>query len=130
MYRPVLIGLAAVTLAACKPAAPPESAPAAAPSTAMGEAAADAEMKEQTRLAQVEQRARAAADPVVGVIERAELCLHFGGEEPFDAARGAQIDKAFEDNRCDTVVADGDALKASHPQDAARIDAALADLRG
>lgn len=81
---------------------------------------------EQERQAQL---ARAAADPVVGVIERAELCLHFGGEEGFDAARRAQIDRAFADNRCDTVVADGDALRASRPQDAARIDAALRDLR-
>ena len=75
------------------------------------------------------QAARAAADPVAGVIERAEICLHFGGEEGYDAERRAQIAKAFEDNKCDTVVADGDALKATHPDAVARIDAALEPLR-
>ena len=73
--------------------------------------------------------ARWAADPAVGVIERAELCLHFGGEEAFDDERWAQINKAYEDNRCESVVADGDALKATRPGDAARIDEALKDLR-
>ncbi|ADL00528.1 hypothetical protein [Brevundimonas subvibrioides] len=86
------------------------------------------EMEEIQQQELAAQRARAAADPVAGVIERAEICIHFGGEEPFDDARRAQIDQAFEDNRCDTVVADGDALKARRPQDAARIEAAIADL--
>ncbi|CAL1691079.1 hypothetical protein MMB232_01214 [Brevundimonas subvibrioides] len=87
------------------------------------------EMEEMQQQELAAQRTRAAADPVAGVIERAEICIHFGGEEPFDDARRAQIDQAFEDNQCDTVVADGDALKARRPQDAARIEAAIADLR-
>lgn len=123
MYRPVLIGLSVLAMAACKPA---ETTSATQTAAATLEAGSEAALMEQERQAQL---ARAAADPVAGVIERAELCLHFGGEEAYDADRRAQINKAFEDNRCDAVVADGDALKASHPQDAARIDEALKDLR-
>jgi hypothetical protein len=126
----IVLALSAGTLAACQKAdkAPPSapSAPAAAPAIP----AEDASMAAATEQERQAQLARAAADPVVGVIERAELCLHFAGEEAYDDARRAQIDKAFEDNRCDAVVADGDALKAAHPKDAARIDAALVDLRG
>lgn len=105
-------------------ATPANTAPTA--NTADIEAASEAEYLAQEKR---ERAARAAADPVVGVVERAELCLHFGGEEGYDAARRAQIDKAFKDEKCDTVVADADALKARRPQDAKRLDAAVADLR-
>jgi hypothetical protein len=73
--------------------------------------------------------ARAAADPVIGIIERAEMCLHFGGEEGFDAARRAQIDKALADEKCDSIVTDAEALKAARPKDATRLDEAVRDLR-
>ncbi|QTN18428.1 hypothetical protein HZ989_09055 [Brevundimonas sp. AJA228-03] len=110
--------------------APAASAEAGATTEAEASASRESqEMKDMQLQEQAAQRARAPADPVTGVIERAELCIHFGGEEPFDDARRAQIDQAFEDNRCDTVVADGDALKAQRPQDAARIETAIADLR-
>ncbi len=136
-----LIGLlAALALSACQrtetqtapaPAPAPSAASATAPAASTPAAVEPADESQEALMQQERQAqlARAAADPVVGVIERAELCLHFGGEEPFDDARRAQINRAFTDNRCDTVVADGDALKASRPQDAARIDAALRDLR-
>ncbi len=125
------IGLLAVTTLAACDRAPSASAEAAlannaasnAPVTANVTEADEAEAERQARAA------RAAADPVAGIVDRAEICLHFAGEEPFDDARRAQIDQAFEENRCETVVADGDALKAQRPQDAARIDQALANLR-
>ncbi len=119
-------------LAACEPAAP-TPAPADDPTVATADTASPVDMDEDLaaleRQALAERRARAAADPVVGVMERAEICIHFGGEEPFDDARRAQIDRAFTDNGCDTVVADADALKARRPQDAARLDDAVRDLR-
>jgi hypothetical protein len=66
---------------------------------------------------------------VDALIARADACLHFAGEEPYDAARRAEIEKALTANRCETVVADGDALKVARPKDAARIEASLSDLR-
>lgn len=129
MKHTVLIALSLLALAGCRPAQPVETPAKAEPSQAALEAAADKEMADAVVQERQAQLARAAADPVVGVIERAELCLHFGGEEGYDAERRAQIDKAFEDNKCDTVVADGDALKAAHPEAVARIDTALEPLR-
>lgn len=130
-----LIVAGATALTACGRTDAQTEAPASTPAAVapMSEAEAAAfEAQDMRNMQQQElaaQRSRAAADPVVGVTERAELCLHFGGEEAYDEERRVQIDQAFENNRCDTVVADGDALKAQRPQDAARIEAAIADLR-
>lgn len=69
------------------------------------------------------------SDPIDAVIARVEMCVHWGGEEPYDAERRVEIERGIKDAGCDTVVADGEALKATHPADAARIEAALADFR-
>ena len=124
---------AAVALVGCGSSEPgpaasptPSGVATTAATAATNEIVSEAELVEQDRR---ERAARAAADPVVGVVERAELCLHFAGEEGFNAERRAQIDKAFADNRCDAVVADADALKATRPQDAAKLDEAVSALR-
>lgn len=68
-------------------------------------------------------------DAVAKFIERAEMCEHWMGEEPYDAARRAEIDRNLRDLRCTTVRRDGEALKLSRrdrPEDLGRIDEALA----
>lgn len=61
-------------------------------------------------------------------VERADMCAHFSGEEPYDDARRADIDAALRDMRCSTLLRDGAALKLSRrdrPEDVRRIDEAL-----
>ncbi len=61
-------------------------------------------------------------------VERADMCAHFSGEEPYDDARRAEIDAALRDMRCSTLLRDGAALKLSRkdrPEDVRRIDEAL-----
>lgn len=43
---------------------------------------------------------------VVAFIERTEACLHWAGEEPFDADRKAEIEAAWREERCDELKAD------------------------
>ncbi|HYC98836.1 hypothetical protein [Brevundimonas sp.] len=67
-------------------------------------------------------------DAVTRFVERAEMCAHFSGEEPYDDARRAEIDKALSDMRCPTLLRDGAALRLSRkdrPEDVLRIDEAL-----
>lgn len=62
-------------------------------------------------------------------VERAEMCAHWSGEEPYDGARRAEIDRNLRDLRCTTITRDGEALKLSRkdrPEDLRRIDEALA----
>jgi len=66
---------------------------------------------------------------VTRFVERAEMCNHWAGEEPYDAARRAEIDRNLRDLRCTTITRDGEALKVSRrerPEDLRRIDEALA----
>lgn len=66
---------------------------------------------------------------VTRFLERAEMCKHWGGEEPYDAARRAEIDGNLRDLRCTTLTRDGEALKLSRkdrPEDQRRIDGVLA----
>ena len=66
---------------------------------------------------------------VTRFVERAEMCAHWAGEEPYDDARRAEIDRNLNDLRCTTVRRDGEALKLSRrdrPEDVRRIDEALA----
>lgn len=66
---------------------------------------------------------------VTRFVERAEMCEHWAGEEPYDAARRAEIDRNLNDLRCTTIRRDGEALKLSRkdrPEDRRRIDEALA----
>ena len=68
-------------------------------------------------------------DAVTRFLERAEMCEHWMGEEPYDADRRAEIDRNLSDLRCATVRRDGEALKLSRrerPEDVSRIDEALA----
>ncbi|HYC67985.1 hypothetical protein [Brevundimonas sp.] len=68
-------------------------------------------------------------DAVTRFLERTEMCEHWMGEEPFDDARRAQIDRNINDLRCTTVRRDGEALKLSRrdrPEDVRLIDEALA----
>jgi len=48
-------------------------------------------------------------------IERADGCLHWAGEEPYDAIRRQEIDKALQELRCLELKADLFALKAAYP---------------
>lgn len=66
---------------------------------------------------------------VTRFVERAEMCDHWAGEEPYDDARRAEIDRNLNDLRCTTITRDGEALKLSRkdrPEDLRRIDEALA----
>ncbi|MBI2260471.1 MAG: hypothetical protein HYU62_02260 [Caulobacterales bacterium] len=68
-------------------------------------------------------------DAVTRFVERAEMCEHWAGEEPYDDARRAEIDGNLNDLRCTTIRRDGEALKLSRrdrPEDVRRIDEALA----
>lgn len=68
-------------------------------------------------------------DAVARFVERAEMCEHFAGEEPYDDARRAEIDRNLNELRCTTIRRDGEALKLSRrerPEDVRRIDEALA----
>ena len=70
-------------------------------------------------------------DAVARFVERAEMCEHFAGEEPYDDARRAEIDRNLNDLRCTTITRDGEALKLSRrerPEDLRRIDEALAEF--
>lgn len=70
-------------------------------------------------------------DAVARFVERAEMCVHWAGEEPYDAERRAEIDRNLADLRCTTVRRDGEALKVSRrdrPEDLRRIDDILADI--
>ena len=68
-------------------------------------------------------------DAVTRFVARAQMCEHWMGEEPYDAARRAEIERNLNDLRCTTVGRHGEALKLSRkdrPADIGRIDAALA----
>ena len=59
-------------------------------------------------------------------LSRREQCEHWAGEEPYDKARGRQIDTAMRRLRCDTIEADGARLRRLHartPDIAALLDA-------
>ena len=67
-------------------------------------------------------------DAVTRFVERAEMCAHWSGEEPYDEARRAEIDRTLNDLRCTTITRDGEALKLSRrdrAEDVRRIDEAL-----
>ncbi|MDP3800980.1 hypothetical protein [Brevundimonas sp.] len=67
-------------------------------------------------------------DAVTRFVDRADMCAHWSGEEPYDEARRAGIDQALSDMRCATLLRDGAALRLSRkdrPDDVRRIDMAL-----
>ncbi|HYC75572.1 hypothetical protein [Brevundimonas sp.] len=68
-------------------------------------------------------------DAVTRFLERAEMCEHWMGEEPYDGARRTDIDRNLNNLRCATVRRDGEALRLSRkdrPEDVRRINEALA----
>lgn len=56
---------------------------------------------------------------VFDLVGRWALCVHWGGEEPYDAERRAQIDQAVADLRCAGLTADTAALRAKYSDSAA-----------
>jgi len=50
-------------------------------------------------------------------IARKSECNHWAGEEPYDAARGKQIERAVGRLKCDTLDRDGAALQRRHAGD-------------
>jgi hypothetical protein len=68
-------------------------------------------------------------DAVDRFVERAQMCEHWMGEEPYDDARRTEINRNLRELRCTTVRRDGEALKVSRrerPEDLRRIDEVLA----
>ena len=56
-------------------------------------------------------------------MDRAEGCWHFAGEEPYDAARRAEINRALSDLRCDRLKEDASALRRKYARSAPVLDA-------
>ncbi len=76
----------------------------------------------------------AAADPVNAIkagqprdvaayIDRYVACIHWGGEEPYDKERAAEINRAMKKLRCDRLDADELSLVKKHDGDAKVVDA-------
>jgi hypothetical protein len=68
---------------------------------------------------------RAAVDPlgdlkkgqpkdVAAMIERIAMCIHFGGEEPYDSARSREIAAAMKKHGCERLDSDEAALRARY----------------
>ena len=43
-------------------------------------------------------------DAVTRFVERAEMCEHWGGEEPYNEARRAEINRNLDELRCTTII--------------------------
>lgn len=56
-------------------------------------------------------------------VQRREGCAHWGGEEPYDAERAADIDAALRELDCETLDADEQALRAAHADRPAILEA-------
>jgi hypothetical protein len=52
-------------------------------------------------------------------IERKSECNHWGGEDPYDAARGKQIERAVTRLKCEALDGDEAVLKRRHAKNAA-----------
>jgi hypothetical protein len=68
--------------------------------------------------------ARKTATPeIAAYMDRAEGCWHFAGEEPYSAARRAEINRALSELKCTTLKADGQALRRKYARSAPAIEA-------
>lgn len=68
--------------------------------------------------------ARKTASPeIAAYMDRAEGCWHFAGEEPYSAARRAEINRALSELKCTTLKADGQALRQKYARSAPSIEA-------
>ena len=56
-------------------------------------------------------------------LSRFEQCEHWAGEEPYDEARGKEIDAAFEKLNCKNISADAEKLEQRYKNNAAVIKA-------
>jgi hypothetical protein len=93
----------------------------ATPSSVLAEDSLDATLKRFNA-------ARRTAPADVGAyMDRAEGCWHFAGEEAYDAARRAEIDRALAELKCSSLKAEEATLRrkyARSPAALAAIDAA------
>ncbi|MFC5343520.1 hypothetical protein ACETK8_09790 [Brevundimonas staleyi] len=130
MSRIITMGLAALTLAACQPAAQP-----AAPVQTEAPAAPQAETPEDAAWRALEDRYLAMnvqpTNPIDAVEWREVRCNFLAGEIGGDnSAQDRAVQARMEELRCgDGVLEDARALKASHVSDTAavaRLDALLA----
>lgn len=62
--------------------------------------------------------------PVRAFVERADMCRHWSGEEPYDADRGAEIARALRSLRCEKLDRDAAVLQRRY-RDAPTIRAAV-----
>ncbi|MCA0248951.1 MAG: hypothetical protein LCH93_20250 [Proteobacteria bacterium] len=72
---------------------------------------------------------KTAPTEIAAYMDRAEGCWHFAGEEPYDDARRAEINRALIELECTTLKADGQALRRKYARSApalAALDAAAA----
>ncbi|TAJ84279.1 hypothetical protein [Reyranella sp.] len=72
---------------------------------------------------------KTAPEEIAAYMDRAEGCWHFAGEEPYNAARRAEINRALTELKCTTLKADGQALRRKYARSApalAALDAAAA----
>lgn len=68
--------------------------------------------------------ARKTAPADVGAyMDRAEGCWHFAGEEPYDAARRAEIERALSELNCSRLRQDAQALRRKYARSAPVLDA-------
>lgn len=68
--------------------------------------------------------ARKTAPADVGAyMDRAEGCWHFAGEEPYDAARRAEIERALSELHCSRLKQDAQALRRKYARSAPVLDA-------
>ena len=56
-------------------------------------------------------------------LSRMEQCGHWADEEPYDEARGKEIDAAFEKLRCTSISADAEKLEQRYKNNAAVVKA-------
>jgi hypothetical protein len=56
-------------------------------------------------------------------LSRFEQCEHWAGEEPYDKARGKEIDAAFDRLRCQNISADAQKLEQRYKNDPAVLHA-------
>lgn len=72
---------------------------------------------------------KTAPEEIAAYMDRAEGCWHFAGEEPYNAARRAEINRALTSLKCTTLKADGQVLRRKYARSApalAALDAAAA----
>ena len=58
---------------------------------------------------------------VLDFVGRASMCAHWGGEEPYDADRRAEIEAAVTELRCEALPAEAARLKAQYADDRATL---------